>query len=114
MLYCISIVISGNAPGTLAIGAVFNSNCMHWEDKCGSDGACLALDVGRTALELTVVVIAVKIVSQFFVTTAYFLYRKSNNESVPVIPDHEMHVNGALDISAEHDEKNMDSAPNST
>ena len=101
---------TGNTPGTLAIGAIFNSNCMHWEDKCGSDGACLALDVERTALELTVVVIAVKLVSQIFVTTAYFLYRKSNNDSVPVIPDHEMHVNGALDTTGDDPVNTTDSS----
>ena len=73
----------------MALGEVFNSNCDYWEDKCGTQGACLVQDVGGTSLDLTFVVVGVKILAQVFIVAAFFIYKPPKE----FLPEHEVTIN---------------------
>ena len=76
----------GCVPGVLTIGALFDYNCLYFEDICGVPGSCLATDVWATAKALTGTVLGIKLFSQIFIVSAYCLYKPSTNQPHEAIP----------------------------
>ena len=65
---------SGNVPGTIIIGSIFDKNCLLWEDVCEQPGSCLAYNVTNTAITTLITVVGMKAMSLILILLAWKLY----------------------------------------
>ena len=59
-------MLSGNVPGPVIIGAIFDYSCLVWQDNCGSQGACWVYDNAALSWRLFLVCLVVNVTSGLF------------------------------------------------
>ena len=57
------LCISGNVPGPLIFGLIFDNSCLVWQDKCGEEASCWIYDSDYLAQGLTIIVVIVAFIA---------------------------------------------------
>ena len=79
------LFISGTVPGPIMFGAIIDSTCMIWREKCGEHASCWIYDNTNLSRNFFVLVVSVKIVSIIFFTIAHQTYKPPTEKGVKYV-----------------------------
>ena len=68
-------IFSGTVPGPIVFGAIIDSTCMIWREKCGENASCWIYDNMKLSRNFFVMVVAFKIISITFFSIAHQIYK---------------------------------------
>ena len=69
------ITVEGGVPFPILMGAIFDSTCQIWQEKCGSTGSCWVYDTQLMAHRLFLCLLVIKAVSGIAFFLSFFLYK---------------------------------------
>ncbi len=72
LLYCL---YTGTVPGPIIFGAIIDSTCLVWQEKCGQNGSCWVYDNGLLSQRVLILAVCIKSLSSFFFIMATVLYK---------------------------------------
>ena len=72
----------GSVPGPIIFGALFDSTCMLWQDKCDTKGSCWIYNNYKLSWRIFTLTICLKTASLFFYTLAHTVYRPPPEKEV--------------------------------
>ena len=76
---------TGTVPGPIIFGAIIDSTCMIWREKCGEHASCWIYDNNLMSRNFFILLICFKIASIIFFTMAHQLYTPPKEKDVQFV-----------------------------
>ena len=79
------VVVSGQFPGPIIFGLIFDQACLVWQEKCDDVGACWVYDSAHLSWGFFYIAIVVKCISCLSYVAALCLYRAPQTETTVIM-----------------------------